>query len=323
MRYALAATVLMVSVVHGWCYAQDEATHLVRPAGTLTRHAQGVKHPDLDEAWTAYDSKVTESFEVLRNFISLRVDAASSTGDLEQAEKWIAAMEAWNNAGVFPAEVSAPAKPNPRPAKPGQKEAIDFEHEVTQIKKRLNEAAKELQAAYDAVIKTLTMQKQFAEARRVKDELDKLSAELTTGKQPGRPAVVVIEAKNYKSASPKKDPQVDALDRASPDWDGLTVQAASTLCWDIPVPVKGEYYIHVHYAIADPRPCDIFVDGRLIQAGGLKDATGGAKRRHLRWATFGPVALGPSSELAIDPHQYGPHFNRIVISREKSPPKLD
>lgn len=190
MRFPVLAATLVLVLSSGQGFTQDAITASVHPAGTLTRPSEGIQHPALDKAWAAYDSEVDACQTVLGNVISTRLDAAAASGDLGQAEKWQAALEAWKTAGTFPVEAETPpttaVPPNRKPLRPPQAEEKSLEFEVGQIKIRLSEAEEKLRSAYESVVKTLTMNKEFAAARKVKDEIDAIVTRLLTPKPGSR-----------------------------------------------------------------------------------------------------------------------------------------
>jgi hypothetical protein len=126
-----------------------------RPAGTLVRPKDGVKHPDLDKAWAEYDVAVAKTTEKLRSAITKQFDAAAAKGDLDAAEKWQAAVDRFDKAGEVPTDVAAKAIVS----------AAIAEYKAVRD---------ELTSTYEAVVKALTMEKKIAEAKAVRDELKRL-----------------------------------------------------------------------------------------------------------------------------------------------------
>lgn len=122
-----------------------------RPAGALARPKDGVQHPDLDKAWTEYDTTVTKAARAMRAAVAQQFDAVAGRGDLEAAEKWQALLEKFDTAGELPDQVETKAT-------------------VSGYTDELKNANNLLDKAYDAVVKSLTMGKKIVEARAVRDE---------------------------------------------------------------------------------------------------------------------------------------------------------
>jgi hypothetical protein len=123
----------------------------VRPAGTLVRPQDGVQHPDLDKAWTEYDAAVAKVTESIKAIIAKQFDAATEKGDLDAAEKWQIALQAFDENGQLPSESGTRAVASAA---------------ATELK-----AAKDsLEEAYGTVVKALTREKKIAEAKAVRSE---------------------------------------------------------------------------------------------------------------------------------------------------------
>jgi hypothetical protein len=129
-----------------------------RPAGTLVRPKDSVKHPDLDKAWADYDVAVAKTTETLRAAITKQFDAAAAKGDLDAAEKWQAALERFEKAGEVPTDAAA---------KTAVSSAVA---EYTKAKDKLTEA-------YESVVKVLTMEKKISEAKAAREEAGSLDAQ--------------------------------------------------------------------------------------------------------------------------------------------------
>lgn len=112
----------------------------------------GVKHPDLDKAWTDYDAAVAKVTESIKAAIAKQFDAATAKGDLDAAEKWQVIGEKFEKAGELPTDKEA-------------KTAVSAA--VADYKK----AREELTKVYEAVVKNLTMEKKIAEAKAVRNEM--------------------------------------------------------------------------------------------------------------------------------------------------------
>ena len=123
-----------------------------RPAGTVTRPKDGVKHPDLDKAWIDYDVAVGKAAESIKAAINKQFDAATAKGDLDAAEKWQNALEKFEKAGVVPMEK-------------------ETETAVSDAIADFTKAKEELTKVYEAMVKALTMEKRIDEAKAVRGEL--------------------------------------------------------------------------------------------------------------------------------------------------------
>jgi hypothetical protein len=122
-----------------------------RPAGTVTRPKDGVQHPDLNDAWAEYDETVAKAAESIKAAITKQFDAAAAEGDLDAAEKWQAVLEKFEKTGDVPVDAEAKAT-------------------VSVAAANYKKAKEELIKAYEAVVKALTMEKNIADAKAVRDE---------------------------------------------------------------------------------------------------------------------------------------------------------
>lgn len=139
----------------------------VRPAGMLSRPKDGAQHADLDKAWADYDAAMLKAVEGIKSAIAKQFDAATAKGDLDTAEKWQAALEKFEKAGELPS---------------GNETKAAVSNAINQLKK----AESNLTNAYDAVVKTLTIEKKTVEARKAKDEAVAMSKTAEKHKdQPG------------------------------------------------------------------------------------------------------------------------------------------
>ena len=144
-----------------------------RPAGTVARPKDAVQHPDLDKAWADYDAVVAKAAERIKATISKQFDATAAKGDLDAAEKWQTALEKFEKAGELPASTETKAA-------------------VGTASSDYKKAKEELVKAYEGVVKALTMEKNIAEAKAVRDELKRLSETTAPNQQDSKPAIVQI-----------------------------------------------------------------------------------------------------------------------------------
>jgi hypothetical protein len=136
--------------------AEANVTGPKRTAGIVTRPKDGVQHPDLDKAWVDYEAAVAKVGEGIRAAIAKQFDAAATKGDLDAAEKWQKAQERFESSGEVPAET-------------------DLKSAVSSSVADYKRAKDELTKAYDALVKSLTMEKNIVQAKVVRDEMRRLS----------------------------------------------------------------------------------------------------------------------------------------------------
>lgn len=122
-----------------------------RPSGTVARPKNGVQHPDLDKAWAEYDAVVAKAAEGIKAAITKQFDAATEKGDLDAAEKWQAALDNFDKDGALPS---------------GSETKVAVSVAVADYKS----AKDDLSSAYEAVVKSLTMEKKIAEGKAARDE---------------------------------------------------------------------------------------------------------------------------------------------------------
>jgi hypothetical protein len=122
-----------------------------RLAGTVARPKDGIRHPDLDKAWVAYDAVISKAAETIRAAIVKRFDVVTAEGDLDAAEKWHKVQEDFDNFGVTPAEK-------------------DTESDVVAAMTDCRNAEQELAKAYETVVRSLTIERNLPKARAAKDE---------------------------------------------------------------------------------------------------------------------------------------------------------
>ena len=164
-----------------------------RISGAVARPKDGVQHPDLDAAWTEYDKQIETAAKAIEQSIERELSKAAKAGDLDAALKWKTAGEQFKKAGRIPEgmEGTKPqGRPKPRPTKqnPSQQSLVV-------------EAQGRLEKVYEAVEKELVKSLDLEKAKQVRSERESLAP--VGGNSAPAPLVVVIEAKNYKAASPK------------------------------------------------------------------------------------------------------------------------
>lgn len=165
-----------------------------RPAGTVARPEDGVQHPDLDEAWADYDEIIAEAAATVRTAIAKQLDAAANNGDLDAVEKWQAAMDKFENDGEVPA-------------------ATETKAAVTDAVKDYKKAKEKLIEVYEAVQKSLTIDRRIDEAKLVREEAKSLSQ---THKSVSRPQKA---APNPPQPVPTKKTLAATLQNSSWSWD--------------------------------------------------------------------------------------------------------
>jgi hypothetical protein len=145
-----------------------------RPAGTVARPKDGVQHPDLDKAWVDYEAAVAKVGEGIRAAIAKQFDTATAKGDLDAAEKWQKAQERFERSGEVPAET-------------------DTKSAVSSSVADYKRAKDELTKAYDALVKSLTMEKNISQAKVVRDEMRRLSESSPASVPVPKPAAHNVE----------------------------------------------------------------------------------------------------------------------------------
>lgn len=287
-----------------------------RIQGAVARPKNGVQHPDLDAAWREYVKQIEEAAKEIEEAIETELSKVAAAGDLDAALKWKTAGEQFKKDGRIPEGLDG-QKPQGRPrARPTNLDPSP--------QSRVVEAQERLAAAYVTVEKGLVKNLDLETAKQVRSERESLAP--AGGNPAPAPLMVVIEAKNYKAASPNAAPKRDGTGVATREaarWDNLTIPADSTLLWDVALPQQGKFFVHVLYASGEARPCDVIINSNVVGRNVLGDKTGGFTRRNLKWETLGPVSMGPLNALAINPQTHGPHLSRIVISPDKVAPRLD
>lgn len=279
---------LMLFVAMPPCLAQQPAD----PDKAIVRPTHGVQHPDLGMAWTDYDERIRAAKSDIANAINEELTAATDAGNLEAALRWENASKQFQRDGSVPDGLR------------GRKRAD------------IGEAKRLLKMAYQTVEEDLVKLRKIEDAKLVRAEKRMLFPDRPP---PDPPVYVEIEARNYTHASPNENARAGVAMRQAAKWDNLTIPADSTLQWEVELPKKGEYYVHVLYASDEPRPCDVTVNGKPVAGAALASDTGGFMKRDLRWGTIGPTVFLEKNTLAIDPHKYGPHMSRIVISQRDEP----
>ncbi len=170
--------------------------------GERIRPENGVADVALDKAWADYRQQVSIAADEVRDALNAQFDAATDKGDLEEAEKWQAVIEAFEANGMLGGDKSTRAA-------------------VANAQKQLMEAEKELIAAYGEVIKSLTKQKKINEAKAVRAERDLVVA---------APRIPSDQAKNASGSGIRMDAKnavarsiaqrkVDYEDRVAPPLD--------------------------------------------------------------------------------------------------------
>lgn len=122
-----------------------------RPPGIVARPSDGVQHPELDEAWAAYETAVAKAAEGVEAALDKQFDAATARGDLEAAEKWQSALERWEQAGELPSDGKVKSA-------------------VAAATSGFQRAKGDLLKGYESAWRSLTTEKKFVEAKAVRDE---------------------------------------------------------------------------------------------------------------------------------------------------------
>jgi hypothetical protein len=172
LSFALALSGLVPSVVNGepavpvvaddgnHAAGSDTSTDLLK--GLLLRPKHIDASTNLDAAWTEYEDAVTKVRDDIRTAIAKQFDTATAKGDLDAAEKWQAIGKKFEQAGELPAECNT-------------------EPTVTAPIAEYKRAKDLLGKAYDAAVKSLTMDKKIPVARALRDERSRLLTSTTGG----------------------------------------------------------------------------------------------------------------------------------------------
>lgn len=172
---------------------EAEEKDAVQIEGTLLRPESSPEHATLLTAWADYHAALGAVSDDMRASIRELFEAAAAKGDLDEAEKWQTVADKFDSAGVLPRQ-------------PELKSAAAVSD--SQIKK----AEKELLAAYNDTIKSLTIEKKIHEAKAVRDERDEI-LQARTG----------VSAKELTAAESIKPKRGGALKPAQPDqWEDIT-----------------------------------------------------------------------------------------------------
>jgi len=267
------------------------------PAGTVTRPADGVIHPELDNAWDKYGAIVAKSAEEIRAAISRQFDAATETGDLDAAEKWQATVDAFEASGAIPFQ-------------------NELRSVMDDIVSDLRIAKEELVEAYGSVEIALTKDKNLAGARAVREEAGELNKRKTEQKpkaQGPRTRIVAFDLskpptlKLFQGGGPVK-PNAGGLE--FPGTGGFA-WADSTLTFKFPVKVT-------FVVAAFPDKTFDIEPGIFSSPGGDSFTTTGI---HLQWGVVWNKktvlhVFGKGVELPHRPIVEG-KFNTVVMAVDK------
>jgi len=175
----LASSSLFLAICVSPCFPQqatvaespDQTQAVARPQGTLVRPPGGVQHPDLDKAWADYDAAIMKVTEPIKAAIAKQINSATAKGDLDAAQKWLVAQEKFEKGGELPP-------------------AVETKATVTAAVVECKRAREGLAKVYEAVVKSLTIEKKIKEAQVIRDEYRGIetAAEKTVTQTPAAPA---------------------------------------------------------------------------------------------------------------------------------------
>jgi len=129
-----------------------------RLQGTLLRPTAGHQHPDLNKTWADYEATIKDAEGPVRDALAKLFDAAADKGDLDTAEKWQQALDAFDKSGELPTDKDAKAA-------------------VTNFQREMKTARDNLGKSYQALVKTLTSEKAIKDAKAVRDEWKSVEAD--------------------------------------------------------------------------------------------------------------------------------------------------
>jgi hypothetical protein len=194
--------------------AKPTETFSKRPAGTLVRPKDGIKHPDLANAWAEYDAAAAKTTDGIRAATTRQFDAAAAKGDLDAAEKWQTALERFEKAGEVPLHSETNAA-------------------VTAAVADYKKARNALTTAYESVVKALTIEKKIAEAKTANEEWRSLTSD-------------------RRAAMPLSSLGKD-LDYRENVWSGVWKRRGDSNVWDCKMSQGGETVTYVVTITAEER----------------------------------------------------------------------
>ena len=144
------------------CFAQFavRANKSAPPKGTFIRPNDGVRHPQLDEAWMQYRTAVARAVDDFTAALDRKVEAATTKGDPDAVRLSRAWRTTFEEQGVLPAADRS------------------MQGHVHAAGRALRLANEKLLDAYGKLVRTLTQEKKEAEERAVSDERARLEAGL-------------------------------------------------------------------------------------------------------------------------------------------------
>ena len=177
----IAATAPLIAAVAGDSVMDRKGT--VRPEGSVARPEGGVQAQELDAAWEKYEQEVFSSVKDLEKLLEHKFDEAAGLGDLEAAEAWQAAKDAFRQEGWLPSDESVNS-------------------EVAKLRRSLEQAAGPLGEAYAATCVRLTREKRLTDARAVRDEWSRLEADRSLAAGMRRVYLSDLKPKKIDSGGP-------------------------------------------------------------------------------------------------------------------------
>ena len=130
---------------------EPKATPNAQLQGALRRPDAGATQPELQTAWDAYSKSIKDATDALSSKLKDELDLAAKRGNLDDAEGWVAAIDALEKRGEYPS--------SPR-----------VQRFVKETRDKLAKEAERLEKAYDSVTIELTKSRQIEDARRVREE---------------------------------------------------------------------------------------------------------------------------------------------------------
>jgi outer membrane protein assembly factor BamB len=90
---------------------------------------------------------------------------------------------------------------------------------------------------------------------------------------------------------------------------------STNVAYDVDIPKAGEYFVHLHYASAEPRPLQATLNGKKFPKPVAGENTGGFHFPNQKWFTEGKHAFKRGkNQLRFERAGLFPHLHRIVIS---------
>lgn len=152
---------------------------------------------------------------------------------------------------------------------------------------------------------------------RTEADADQTPAADDDGDQAGaRPAagtaLQLLEAENFVEGNVRKD--FDSYGAGI----GVLVnqgQVPNRVAYEVTLPRAGLYRIELRYAAAEARPCQLFVNGRLVKSDAAGGVTGSWQPEGQQWEIQGLFAFqAGGNRVRLEHPQFFPHIDKLLIA---------